>query len=92
MEERPCCGRPSRLSEPEKQKAIFAAAAREILQELLGESATNALISFIGPPEPETFLHKLYPILGSGAKICAEAAKRRAEEMAKNHSGKDLNQ
>ena len=79
------------MSGPEEQKAIFAAAAREVLRELLGDSATNALISYIGTPEPETFLRKIYPILGSGAKICAEAAKRRALEMAESRPGKDLN-
>lgn len=80
------------MSEPEAQRAVFAAAAVEILKELLGDSATDALLSYIGTPEPETFLHKLYPILGSGAKICADAAKRRAAEMARKHPGKDLNQ
>ena len=52
---------------------------------ILGESATKALLFYVGEPNPETFEAKLHAILGEGASlIILDVKKRMASVPSEN--------
>jgi len=52
------------------------------MKSILGDSGAQAILFYIGEPDPETFESKLRSILGEGAQLILSEIKRRTDSEA----------
>ncbi|MDA4116709.1 MAG: hypothetical protein OK442_09190 [Thaumarchaeota archaeon] len=64
----------------------FAALVRAALSEIIGDSGANAILFYVGEPDPKTFESKLAAIVGEGAaKLVIQDIQKRSGEAPSPH-------